>query len=73
MEDIDLCRRLKKHSKPFCISQPLVTSSRRWEKHGIVRTVLLMWWLRLQYFLGVSPAKLARHYHGPADQEEKRL
>lgn len=62
MEDIELSKRLKKISRPLCITQRLITSSRRWEKYGILRTVILMWRLRLAYFLGASPERLARIY-----------
>lgn len=63
MEDIALCRALRRKAAACCIRQPrLVTSSRRWESQGILRTILLMWRLRLAYALGVSPEQLARHY-----------
>lgn len=62
MEDLQLCRRLKQQASPRCLRPPLSTSSRRWEQHGIWRTVLLMWCLRLAYYCGVSPEKLARQY-----------
>ncbi len=62
MEDIDLSRRLKRLAPPFCSRQRLITSSRRWETLGILRTVLLMWYLRLAYFLGRSPERLAGIY-----------
>ena len=63
MEDIDISKRLlKQFGRPACINKPLITSSRRWEKHGIVKTILLMWQLRLAYFLGSKPDALARRY-----------
>ena len=62
MEDIALSKRLKKLGKPLCINTPLITSSRRWEKRGILRTMALMWRLRLYYALGADPARLARLY-----------
>lgn len=63
MEDIALSRALKMaFSAPLCLSVPVVTSSRRWEEHGIWRTILLMWGLRLAYFLGAAPERLARQY-----------
>lgn len=62
MEDIALSRRLRKHSRPHCLTDRVVTSSRRWERHGIIRTILKMWWLRLRYFLGADPDKLAKSY-----------
>jgi rSAM/selenodomain-associated transferase 2 len=62
MEDIAISRRLKRLCRPFCIATPAVTSGRRWERNGIVRTILLMWRLRLAYYLGVEPALLAQRY-----------
>jgi rSAM/selenodomain-associated transferase 2 len=62
MEDIDLSKRLKRRAAPYCSSRFLITSSRRWESNGIVRTVLLMWYLRLAYFFGRSPEQLAELY-----------
>ncbi len=63
MEDIALSRALKAYSPPVCLHQQLTTSARRWKKHGIVRTIVLMWSLRFAYFLGISPDTLARYYH----------
>jgi len=62
MEDVEISRQLKKISKPVCLKQKVITSSRRWETNGIVATVLLMWKLRLYYFFGVSPDKLSHLY-----------
>jgi rSAM/selenodomain-associated transferase 2 len=63
MEDITLSRRLKRFGWPLCLNSFAVTSSRYWEERGIVRTILLMWSLRLAYFLGVSPEHLAQIYY----------
>jgi len=62
MEDIALSARLRRVSAPLCLSQRCTTSARRWESRGVLRTIILMWWLRLQYALGVAPARLARAY-----------
>ncbi len=63
MEDIALSRLLRRDSRPVCIRTPrLQTSSRRWEEHGILRTVWLMWRLRLAYALGTPADELARRY-----------
>lgn len=62
MEDIALTRQLKRYSPPLCIAHRLMTSGRRWEKHGAWRTMLLMWRLRLAYFFGADPDRLARQY-----------
>jgi rSAM/selenodomain-associated transferase 2 len=62
MEDVALSRRLLATGPPLCLSDAVVTSSRRWESRGIVRTILLMWRLRLAYWLGADPARLAARY-----------
>ena len=62
MEDVELSKRLRRHAQPCPIATPLVTSSRRWERGGILRTILLMWRLRLAYALGADPSALARSY-----------
>ena len=63
MEDIDFCKRARRLARPVCISSPVITSARKWQQNGILRTVLLMWWLRLAFFLGVPPAILHRWYY----------
>lgn len=62
MEDVALSRLLKRAGRPGCIRRPLITSSRRWEQRGVLRTILLMWYLRAAYALGADPARLARCY-----------
>jgi rSAM/selenodomain-associated transferase 2 len=62
MEDVELSSRLKQRGPPLCLRPPVVTSGRRWSAHGIARTIMLMWWIRLLYFLGVAPDRLARLY-----------
>jgi rSAM/selenodomain-associated transferase 2 len=62
MEDIAFSRALKRAGRIACLRAPVVTSARRWQRHGVARTVLLMWLLRLAYYAGVSPARLARAY-----------
>lgn len=63
MEDVELTKRLRKISKPVCINKCVVTSSRKWESEGIIKTVLLMWRLRFSYWLGTSPDELVRQYY----------
>lgn len=62
MEDLALSRTLKRRGRPLCLWQRVTTSSRRWEEKGILRTILLMWRLRLAYYLGADPHDLARLY-----------
>lgn len=62
MEDVAFSKKLKNISRPACIKETLTTSSRRWEKNGIIKTILLMWNLRFLYWIGVTPDKLAKLY-----------
>jgi rSAM/selenodomain-associated transferase 2 len=62
MEDITLARRLKRIAPPLCLRARVITSGRRWEQHGVWRTIFLMWRLRLAYFVGAKPDDLARRY-----------
>ena len=62
MEDVALSARLKRLGRPLCLGDRVTTSGRRWQKHGPLRTIFLMWRLRLRYFLGADPARLARDY-----------
>ncbi len=62
MEDVELCKRLKKHHKPVCLSKTVTTSSRRWQEFGVYKTIWLMWKLRFYFWRGASAAKLAQLY-----------
>lgn len=62
MEDVELCQRLRRFARPAVIASPLTTSSRRWERRGVVKTVLLMWWLRTCFWVGLDAKTLARWY-----------
>jgi rSAM/selenodomain-associated transferase 2 len=62
MEDVAFTRALKRRGRIACLRARVETSSRRWLRHGPLRTVLLMWWLRFLYFCGVPPAALKRRY-----------
>ncbi|MGQ0682303.1 TIGR04283 family arsenosugar biosynthesis glycosyltransferase [Bradyrhizobium sp.] len=62
MEDIALSRELKRLAPPVCLRSKITTSGRRWEQNGAIRTILLMWRLRLAYFFGADPSHLAIKY-----------
>jgi len=62
MEDVELSRRLRRAGRPACLRARVRTSGRRWTSRGVLRTMLLMWRLRLAYFLGADPARLAERY-----------
>lgn len=70
MEDVELSSRLKQVSRPFCISDPVITDSRRWQKHGPWRTVFLMWRIRWRYWRGESPESLAKLYRADVRNAE---
>ena len=69
MEDIAICKQARRHARPLIISTPMSTSCRRWQQRGIVSTVVLMWLLRLAYWLGVDPDRLHRLYYPRREQE----
>jgi hypothetical protein len=62
MEDVALSARLKRIGRPLCVTARVTTSGRRWRQRGLLQTILLMWGLRLRYFFGADPARLARAY-----------
>ncbi len=63
MEDVAISKQARKQSKPACIRQPVISSSRRWEENGILRTIILMWSLRFAYWIGIKPTTLHRWYY----------
>ncbi|MGB1949852.1 MAG: TIGR04283 family arsenosugar biosynthesis glycosyltransferase [Marinobacter sp.] len=71
MEDVELSSRLRLVSRPFCICDPVVTDSRRWEQHGAWRTILLMWRLRWRYWRGESPESLVTVYRSDVRNAHK--
>jgi len=62
MEDIALSRTLKTQGSPVCLKATVKSSGRRWQQFGVFKTILLMWNLRIRYWLGQSPDKLAALY-----------
>ncbi len=62
MEDVELSRLLARRGRTALLPGPVVTSARRWESRGPVRTIFVMWGLRLSHRLGMSPARCARIY-----------
>ena len=62
MEDVAFCKAMKRRAPPACLRETVLTSGRRWESRGVLRTIVLMWRLRLMYFLGARPDDLARRY-----------
>jgi len=63
MEDVDICKRSRVMSEPFFSDHKVITSSRRWEKNGIWKTIWLMWCLRYAYYKGEDPKELHRKYY----------
>ena len=62
LEDLALSRAMRRRGPVAALRQRLRTSVRRWQRHGVVRTVALMWWIRALYCFGVSPERLVRLY-----------
>lgn len=64
MEDVELSRRIAARGRTVLLGARLATSARRWEARGPLRTILLMWGLRIAHRLGMSPARCASIYRG---------
>ncbi len=62
MEDIAISRTLKQHGPALCLKARVTSSARRWQLHGVWRTIFLMWRLRAAYFWGADPRELAQRY-----------
>ena len=62
MEDVAISKLLLRRTRPLALEDRVITSGRRWERHGTLRTIFLMWRLRLAYALGADPRQLARRY-----------
>ncbi len=62
MEDVEFCRRARQLSAPVALREKVTVSARRWDQAGVARTILLMWRLRVAYFLGADPQQLAQRY-----------
>ena len=62
MEDVAISKKLLRRTRPLALEDRVVTSARRWERHGTLRTIFLMWRLRMAYALGVDPRRLAHRY-----------
>ena len=63
MEDVEFSRRLKRAGRLACLRIQVTTSARKWEREGVLRTILLMWSIRFLYWVGVSPARLHQWYY----------
>jgi len=61
-EDLEFSRRLKRAGRIACLRTRVITSARRWNRDGVVRTVIRMWLIRAMYLMGVPPARLKRMY-----------
>jgi rSAM/selenodomain-associated transferase 2 len=70
MEDVSLSKKLLHFSRPARITTPVVTSARRWEREGVLRSIVLMWRLRTAFFFGADPERLVLHYYPRPDGED---
>ena len=63
MEDIEFSRRLKQQGAIVPLRETVITSFRRWEQQGPLRTILRMWFLRFFYWVGWDPQRLQQYYN----------
>jgi rSAM/selenodomain-associated transferase 2/rSAM/selenodomain-associated transferase 1 len=63
MEDVALSKRLLETAgRPACLRDVARTSGRRWDTHGALRTIALMWRLRFDFWRGADTVALAERY-----------
>jgi hypothetical protein len=63
MEDVELMRRIRKRGDRISIlPAKTITSSRRWEKEGVLFTTCRNLLFQVLYCCGISPERLAQHY-----------
>lgn len=62
MEDFEFVRTLRQLGKIAIVPIPAVTSGRRWQKFGILRTTIVNQIVIFAYFLGVSPHRIRSWY-----------
>jgi rSAM/selenodomain-associated transferase 2 len=62
MEDIALFHEMKQRGRVAILDATMDISPRRWLRHGVWRTVLLMYALRIGYWMGIDPAALKRFF-----------
>ncbi len=62
MEDFELMLKLRRQGQIAIVSAPALTSGRRWQKLGVMKTTLINQLIIAGYFLGVPPAQLVRWY-----------
>lgn len=64
MEDFEFIRRLQKAGKILTVSVPVITSPRRWQQKGILKTTLINQIVVISFFLGVPPTIIVNWYRG---------
>jgi hypothetical protein len=62
MEDYEFTARLRRYGRIKTVGEAALTSGRRWQTLGVLRTTLRNQWILARYHLGVDPRKLARRY-----------
>ncbi len=62
MEDFELCRRLRAVGRLALANATVTTSTRRFQKLGVIRTYLRMGWVTVRFRLGTPPRELRRIY-----------
>jgi len=63
MEDIAISKKLKRYNRPICLKSRIIVNTRYWEQHGVWRSIVRMWRIRLAYFLGVPAEHLVKKYY----------
>ena len=63
MEDLEFSQRLRNAGRTILLRSPIRVSSRRWLRHGPVRTLVGNWLHQLAYVRGADPHRLHQAYY----------
>lgn len=64
MEDFVLVRRLGRLGKVVVLDDRILTSGRRWQRRGALKTTIINQLMVAGFYLGMTPDRLARLYRG---------
>ena len=64
MEEFELCKKLAAHGNIALAPATVLTSARKFRKHGTLKTYWRMTRCIIRYFTGASPQRLAEIYYG---------
>lgn len=72
MEDYAFIKKARQRGEIITLKSQVVTSARRWQQVGIIRTTVINQLMIVGYSIGISPEKLARLYRKSKNRSFKK-